>query len=264
MAASLKRASDPPDAKMVMARLIVLKYVYVKGLATAPPEYVAKAKGTWSTDEWNNFIEQTRSQNRELIKRLQQSRLWDAMAVDEQRFMQADPTQVTQQMLADASWRVESILCLLWALGYIPEFPTYDEQADSDLPKKLPAESSAVLLEKAALRPHDLINNQRNAAELWHWRSRTRKLQESGHSFRLPNRMTIEEIVQKAAQKCAADRLIPSPIEGDFPAFGKPYRELTSQEYSTATSIAAERHFALNWLCGYAPANRWEDTPTDT
>jgi len=25
-----------------------------------------------------------------------------------------------------------------------------------------------------------------------------------------------------------------------------------------------ERHKALNWLCGFAPGNRWDETPTDT
>jgi hypothetical protein len=29
-------------------------------------------------------------------------------------------------------------------------------------------------------------------------------------------------------------------------------------------SITEERHFALNWLCGYAPDNDWDATPTPT
>ena len=49
----------------------------------------------------------------------------------------------------------------------------------------------------------------------------------------------------------------------DCAAFGKPYRELTEDEWQMTTSITVERHFALNWLCGYAPNNRWDDTPTD-
>ena len=42
------------------------------------------------------------------------------------------------------------------------------------------------------------------------------------------------------------------------------YRDLTDEEWSSIRSIAFERHFALNWLCGYAPDNRWDETPTDT
>ena len=49
-----------------------------------------------------------------------------------------------------------------------------------------------------------------------------------------------------------------------FLAFGKAYRDLGPEEYAIATSIARERHFALNWLCGHAPGNRWDETPTDT
>ena len=48
----------------------------------------------------------------------------------------------------------------------------------------------------------------------------------------------------------------------DFPAFGKAYRNLSEDEYEQATSIAMERHLALNWLCGYD--SDWDETPTDT
>src|SRR5579871_4960160 len=51
--------------------------------------------------------------------------------------------------------------------------------------------------------------------------------------------------------------------DGDFPAFGNPYWDISEEEYSIATSIAVERHQALNWICGRAPNNRWDETPTD-
>jgi len=58
--------------------------------------------------------------------------------------------------------------------------------------------------------------------------------------------------------------MIPTSIDEDFPAFGRAYRDLSSDEWAAVKSIAMERHFALNWLCGYAPENGWDDTPTDT
>ncbi len=45
---------------------------------------------------------------------------------------------------------------------------------------------------------------------------------------------------------------------------GKAYRDLDDDEWSTVSSIAMERHFALNWLSGYAPNNNWDETPTET
>ena len=56
--------------------------------------------------------------------------------------------------------------------------------------------------------------------------------------------------------------LLPSPLRGDFAAFGTGYRELTAAQAAEAFSIAYERHRALNWLCG--EGRDWDDTPTDT
>lgn len=174
-----------PDASAVMARVIILKYTFVKGLATPPPEYVAQCKERWSTEEWNKFLEQARNQNGQQIERLRQNSLWNAMDLGERNFMLAGPDEVTQKARIDASWRTESIVCLLWALGYISELLPYDEQADPELTNKLPVEPVEVLVKKAALRPRDAIEKQRGIAELWHWRSRTRQLQESGQKFKL-------------------------------------------------------------------------------
>jgi len=44
------------------------------------------------------------------------------------------------------AWSVESIVCLLWALGYISELLPYDQQADPELTNKLPKEPTRVLM----------------------------------------------------------------------------------------------------------------------
>jgi uncharacterized protein DUF4272 len=264
MFAWLKKKNAPPDARAVMKRAIILKYLFVKGLATPPPEYLAECKEKWGSDEWGKFLHDVQSQNTQLVERLHQSELWGAMGEEERNFMQTAPTELTRQALIEVSWRAESIVCLLWALGHISELLPYDQQAAPDLTKKLPAESAEVLIRKATLRPHEFLEKQRGLAELWHWRSRTRQLQESGYAFTLPDGVTMEKILEMASARAAADGAIPTPIAGDFPAFGKPYRDLTHDEYFQVRSIAQERHLALNWLCGLAPDNRWAETPTDT
>ena len=172
--------------------------------------------------------------------------------------------EVTPQARIDLSWSAESVVCLLWALGCISELPRYDENASADLTNKLPSGPSTLLLSDAVLREPALVDRQREIAELWHWRSRTRQLKESGYEFALPGDKTIEEIIKTAAIRAAENGAIPTPIGDDFPAFGKAYRDLTGEEYSQAASIAMERHRAFNWLSGLAPGNRWRDTPTDT
>lgn len=60
--------------------------------------------------------------------------------------------------------------------------------------------------------------------------------------------LTIERVLQLSSAKAAEEGMAPPPIDGDFPAFGKPYRSLTPDEFSIATSIAMERHRADWWF----------------
>ena len=56
--------------------------------------------------------------------------------------------------------------------------------------------------------------------------------------------------------------VLPSPMRGDFLAYGKVYRHLSPEQHAEAHSIAVERHHALNWLCG--AGETWDDVPLDT
>jgi len=67
-----------------------------------------------------------------------------------------------------------------------------------------------------------------------------------------------------AIKKVPKNADLPHPIGSDFPAMGKPYRDLSLEEFAILTSIAQERHKALNWLCGFSSSGRWADTPTHT
>ena len=192
MSAWLKKKNRPPDASLVTARVIILKYLFVKALATLPPEYLAECKERWTQDEWGKFLAEERSRHEQLSDKLRRGGLWRVMEQKERDFLEASSTEVTQQMLIDASWKVESIVSLLWALGYISELPPYDQQADPELTNRLPAEPAQVLTDKAVLRPHEFIEKQRDVAELWHWRSNTRRLQESDYKFTFPGDMTIQ------------------------------------------------------------------------
>jgi len=259
-----KKKAIPPRPGDVMKRVVVLKFLVVKARATPPPEYLAEIMKKWSEQERGEFIRDFQN----LYGRVEQLRrigLWGEMEQRERDFMQSAPTAATQQSLLDITWLAESAVCLLWALGYVAELPPYDQEADPKEMKALPQQTLKLLVENATLLPADGIMKQRNLAELWHWRSRTRQLQESGKTpDELPKGWTIDQIIQTVATKAAENGSFPALIGNDFPALGKPYRELTPDEFSRLTSIAMERHRAFNWLCGYAPGNNWAETPTET
>lgn len=233
-------------------------------MAIPPPEMVEQISTWLSSADREQFFEQHRQRQTRVVEKLKTADLWSAMSPSERAFVLAAPEQIDVQMLQNVSWLMEAEECLLWALGHADELPPYDAQSDVEHLKRLPSEDIVGLVRNARLRNAEVISKARDVAELWHWRSRTRQLQESGRAVALPNDLTLVEVIRMAAEKAAGDGLFERAIEGDFPARGRSYAQLTADEWSEATSIAMERHKALNWLCGYAPANKWEDTPTDT
>lgn len=169
-----------------------------------------------------------------------------------------------------ASWRIEAVQILLWALNFVEEVPAYDTQADHALLKTHLRTEVPEILRTATLRPTAEIDRARSIAEFWHWRSRTRQLIEEGRDFVDPTITqkrgfkTLDDIIRFSANEAHKKGTFSSVIDEDFPAFGKAYRRLTAEEWTCIRSVTMERHFALNWLCGYAPGNRWDETPTDT
>lgn len=139
------------------------------------------------------------------------------------------------------------------------------DAASVTLLSRLRSDAISELIRQARLRPKRESEKQRDTAELWHWRARTRRLQElEDFAGRLVGGHTIEQIIERAAINGAQRGRLPKPIARDFPARGKPYRDLSSDEFATLTSIYQERHKAFNWLSGFSSTGRWADTPTDT
>lgn len=259
-----RRKAGPPDAGAVMARLLVIKAQIETWLAAPPPDVLSDLMRAWAPSEREAFIAEYRRLAGDLEPALKDGGLWDAMTPGERAFIRAVPPEVSHRTYVDVSWLMESADCLLWSLGLIDRLPAYDTQADVEHLARVPADSARVLVSSARLRPMEAISRARDIAELWHWRARTRQLQESGEPVRLPEGMTLTRIVQITAEQAASDGLFDAPLGNDFPAFGRPYRDLSPDEWSQAMSIAVERHRAFNWICGYAPGNRWDETPTDT
>jgi hypothetical protein len=156
---------------------------------------------------------------------------------------------------ADAVWRGEALGTLRWALGLAEALPPYDEPFDHR------AEARADVTASAQLRPAEEIDAARRTARLWHWRGRTALLHAEGRLPLPPQWASVDQLVAATAMRGAEEGLLPPPLRGDFGAFGKAYRQLDEDERALALSIAAERHYALEWLCGTSP---WDEVVTDT
>lgn len=255
--------ATPPDAATVArrARLLALQ---LRHLTVAATELAAAHGDERSADQRAAHDARARALDTDIAATLASAPDTAEATRDELHFLRKRPTRVTRSDALDVSWRAESLAVLLWALGRLDALPPFDTQAD---PEPLLALADRLVAEGAAptLRVPAEVERMQACAKLWHWRSRTRQLEEDGTP--LPEGLPVtsyEEIVRLTTDAAQQDGMLDAVRDGDFKAMGKGFRWLTSDEWSSVQSIIVERHRALNWLCGYAPANRWDDVPTHT
>lgn len=264
-----KPLQSRPTAEEAARRLIVLKYVIVYAFTSPPRDILRKLFEKWSADERKQFTNDGETRRGEFWQPLQDAGLWSAVSTSERKLAESTIVTMTAEQQVNASWRIESAQVLMWALGLIPNLPPWDAQANQELLKQIPSRELARFLSSADLLKGFEIERARDDAELWHWRSRTRHLIEEGQEFAADKKMraagisSYDDIVRFTARNLEKEGRIRA-IDEDFPAKGKAYRKLSAEEWSKVRSITIERHFALNWLCGYAPGNEWDKTPTDT
>jgi hypothetical protein len=194
---------------------------------------------------------------------LRRGQLWEFLSGSEQVVLESPVGTSGVQAIIDATWRSEAISVLLWALCITQGVPPYDTRSDLEAElESIPfIRETNSFIRDAELCSPAAMTEAREIAELWHWRARTRGLLSQVAHRACPQAKTLDEVVRKAAAR-AQNRGLFVAVDGDFPAFGKAYREATVEEAEVLRSIAVERHYALNWLCGMA--EDWDHVPTDT
>ncbi len=248
--------------------MLVLRAVAIYALANPPRAVFEQMLMRSSPDQRQAAPELAAEQQEKFWAQL--GLLRQALSPREQEFAATDMVTMTDRQQTAAAWRTEALQTLLWAVGVAPEILPYDVPATDAPLKQFRGDDLDKALASSKLRPSDELERARSIAELWHWRARTRQLVERGETpTQTPQTVaagirTFDDIVRASAKMAAKKGMIPTTIDDDFPLCGKPYRDAPDHEFSLAQSIAMERHFALNWLCGFAPGGRWDETPTDT
>jgi hypothetical protein len=191
----------------------------------------------------------------------------DELSPQERFWMNSPVGEWTRRDLFHASWRREALTVLLWSLGYIEPFPSADEEFDLFdlfLHSAYLMRETIRFRQAAKLRSNQEIEKNRDTAEFWLWRVRTTQLQNSPESLTDPriSKEKLDGIIAHAAETGERDGLF-RRIAGDFPCFGKPFRELTENEWSLMYSISRERLYSLNWLCD-EEKTAWDDIETNT
>lgn len=176
---------------------------------------------------------------------VRESGVYESLTPAEKAFAAQRLPGVSQRDVVQFSWRVEAYKTLLWAASVVDELGPYWELADPELTKL----KATQIRSMARLRSEEAIARERDIAELWHWRSRTRQL-------------GYEDVVGPTAASALESGDLEEVVDDDFGVRGIPYGELSEQDFATVTSITTERHHALNWLCGEDVP--WDEVRTDT
>lgn len=197
----------------------------------------------------------------DLLGWLRSEGLETAVVPSERRVLEAGVGRLEPEVAGAASWRSEGMVALGWALGLVEAMPTYEGAADpAALLAVVPApwEATASLRSGACLRREEEIAAERERAELWHWRAETADLLADATGS---EREELMAVIRDVTREAVAAGLIAALAGDDFVARGHPYRDLHPAALEELGAVAAERHRALNWLCGFGAT--WDDVPTD-
>ncbi len=258
-----------PTSRQTCARLAILKCVV--GHAFLTPPFVFDESSILDSPADRDVLNTAmKEQSEGTVSQLKKLGLWKCASPKEMAFLQSYGYRMDKYEHKAATWRMECVGMLMWALQLLDSWPVIDREIDADLLKSVVVRKPRLLSKYPRLRDHREISRKRDLMELWHWRVRTRQLIEEGRPIELGEqgrRMGInsyDDIVRISAKAAFEQGDLCEIIDDDFAFLGKPFRSLEVKEYHMATSVIMERHFALNWMCGFSPHNRWDDTPTDT
>lgn len=258
-----------PTAAEVADRLVALKSCVVYALGAPPRDVVAAMRARAKADERAQMDDKADEARDAFWTPIYDTPVFDALTPRERELSEATLITLTEEQQIEASWAVEGMVVLAWALGFLDELPSWDAQTEPSFLEEVPNPIAlARVRAEAKLREPEEIDRAAAAAQLWHWRSRTRELIEAGFEFPKelvrPGVASLDDMVRLTAAHAFADGSIERVIDGDFPARDKAYRALGDDEWHEVRSIAFERYRALNWLRGLAEGNAWDETPTET
>jgi len=216
---------EAPTAQRVARRALVLTAVTARAILEQDAGDL-EAKATY----------------KRLLDWIKQLSIDDEFEPDEWRVVQRPLGKLEQQDQINATWRLEGLVVLAWALNRY-EIPPHDELVRLDpLWESLGFMDDAAsrrLLENPTLRSRDELRVQRNRLLALHWRLR--------------NFYLNQEILDFAefARTCwfgPLDVTGLSLVDSDLALQGARLDRAAPEDFSTAHSAALERHRAANWL----------------
>jgi hypothetical protein len=177
--------------------------------------------------------------------------------LDEERALLDAGVGAAHDAVIEATWQIESLGVLFWALGRIPRLPPFDTKIDVDevldaQPKG--ADEMQRFVTEATLRPDDEL--AREEGRSYHWLWRVRAMPRAGKNVLSPN-------AREGNEGHAAEYPDEPMRDGDLVAYGQPLFRLglASEEMKTLRGLVELRAHALRWM---TDGGEWDDVAMDT
>lgn len=229
----------PPSRERVIVRALSLAAISNRALM----EQDSKKRSAREAWQWNlNWVEKVG--------------IGDELEPDEWSLLQRPLGKAQSQDVVDATWRLEGLGVLAWAIQQF-KLPPYDELV---VPLQLldsvhygDAGALSKLRDSAELRSRDELDEFLHQMFAYHWRVRNFGLDRKPMDFR-----KFAETAWFGPLDIGFARFANSDLALEkWPIFKAPANLL-----ERASSIASERHLAINWLSGYSKVYSETDTST--
>jgi hypothetical protein len=226
---------EPPDAQQVARRALILSAVVCRGSIDggAGDEHAEKLPGR--IKPW-----------------LEGAALTDHLEPWEGRIMRAALGQLPSQCISDATWAVEGLAVLAWALGR-SELPEHDASVDpfavTDAVGFL-ADDASDFIATAELRSPDELNDYRELMYAIHCRLRGFLRREEANDF-----SAWVEQAWLDRLRLARGHLI---VDHDLSISGKPIAAAAPGDVRRCERVINERHRTSIWLVGEEHPFYWD------
>ena len=183
--------------------------------------------------------------------------LRDELEPDEEALLRQELGEPEEQAAIDGCWRLEGLSVLAWALGTF-ELPRHDQTIEPPALLRsvhfLDAPAAKAMIVDATLRPRDELGAMAAKLLAVHWRLR---------QFRVDGGQPIADWPSHAKNAWFPLNLADVPLKGGDLAIGDAaIADADDGLLQLASSIAQERHQAINWLAGDSEVYSETDTPT--
>jgi hypothetical protein len=254
-----------PTAAEVYRRLMVLKFVILHAETTPSHEALEEYRINYGREKFGELVRALKNRSKKNVRILKLYGLWGDVTPMEKRFLKLYGPKMDRSLHLSYVWRMEAAAVLMWALKFIPIWPKIDESVATERLKDYPIKRLGRTTPGPTLRDFETIQHQSDLLKLWIWRIKTRLNIEDNRPFHAedpmnpPGLTTYDAVIRYTAKKAYEKGLLTELIDEDFVYAGRPFRDLPTEEFYRAAVVISERHYAMNWLTGLAPGNRWDE-----